>query len=86
MTPKEKATNLLDKYLCNHFEAGGIGMSWRQAARAATIAVEEIINSDPNDPQFTTGAEWEKDFLTLDRVSIDATKYWQEVKQELLKM
>lgn len=50
------------------------------------IAVDEIIESDPSHPLFTTGAEWEEEFLTIDRVNIDPIKYWNSVKKSFTKL
>jgi hypothetical protein len=76
MEAKEKAKELVNKYDCINFEISAY-KNWVEAAKqCALIAVEELINStvDYLYPQskFTRN--------TLKR------EYWQEVKQELLKL
>ena len=42
MTPKDKAMELVDRFLSNHFQSGGIGMNIKQAKRCASICVDEM--------------------------------------------
>ena len=70
LTPKQKTTELIDKYkpLCGGYWGGKINKEF--AKQSAIIAVNEIINimyESGNRPEFTK-------------------KYWQEVKQEIEKL
>jgi hypothetical protein len=71
MTPKEKAKELVDKYLKVSFGVVEeyIPVPIVFAKQCALIAVDEIIASNPN-------LKW---FAKLD----DSIKYWQEVKKEI---
>lgn len=73
MTPKEKAEELVDKYLLLQ-----IHIPYHETAKqCALIAVDEIIKSNPIIPlQFMIESE-----------AIDAAvEYWQQVKQEIEKL
>jgi hypothetical protein len=84
MTPKEKAKELLDKFISYSYFSDGNNSMNRQyqqednAKQCALIAVDEIINSSPARSPINDSS----DFLA----HFKATKYWQEVKQEILKL
>jgi hypothetical protein len=73
MTAKEKAYELFDEYsyeLSNHIFNGSFDIS----KQCALIAVEYIINSNPHSNPFNTD------------VFFSTMLYWQEVKEQLLKL
>jgi hypothetical protein len=69
MTPKEKANNLCMRFLIQTTTDIPYGLNKAIAKECALIAVDEIIDSNPN-------LKW---FAKLD----DSIKYWKEVKQEI---
>ena len=71
MTPKEKATALVDKYYED--DLMWEDLSYIQAKKCASIAVDEIIDAIDFD--------W-MEVQNLERQHA----YWQEVKQELEKL
>ena len=76
MTPKEKALELVEKYLKLDIEIGGqydgyLTMKMYDAKQCALIAVDEIIEA----------TKTEIDRPDYNGVVLD--KYWQEVKTEL---
>ena len=82
MTPKEKANQLVDNYWL--VDKINPSLSKEQAKQCALIAVDEIINSSPSEPNF---ADWD-DCGGVDRYYHDAQithalHFWQEVKQEI---
>ena len=81
MTPKEKAKELVDKYIdlsdecdCLEYSCICFTMYEYKAKKCALIAVDEIIKSNPT--KVTENAVWFK--LNIE--------YWQEVKQEIKKL
>ena len=78
MTAKEKARELVDKFLCvedghdTDLFCDECGMSEKAAKLCALIAVDEILETFPKE---WTGFEYES-----------CDEYWEEVKQELLKL
>ena len=72
LTPKEKAKELVEKF--SDLEDGEMYIG--KAKQCALIAVDEIINSLEN---------YGKESDELQNMENDF-RYWQEVKQELLKM
>jgi len=66
MTAKEKAEELVDKY----YKTFGDGYLGQQHIQCALIAVDEIINDNPN-------------IYDSDRLNY---KYWNKVKQEIEKL
>ena len=79
MTPKEKAEELVDKFYQTtpneYFVNEPIGIkgrykSWEQAKQCALIAVDEILNANPNYPEFK-----ENEGTPI--------RYWEVVKQEI---
>ncbi|CAB5194637.1 hypothetical protein UFOVP174_19 [uncultured Caudovirales phage] len=79
MTPKEKATELSNKYF-EQFLAFGEYLSIEKANKCALIAVEEIIKYQD---EFMNVVRYE---LPSNIVSIIPYKYWDEVKQEIEKL
>jgi hypothetical protein len=78
MTPKEKAEQLFNKYATYVVMwAGDINTTHQNCKQCALIAVDEILKANPIIPlQFMLESE-----------SLDAAnEYWQEVKQEIIKL
>lgn len=79
MTAEDKARELVDKFLCvedghdTDLFCDECGMNEKAAKLCALIAVDYIINSNPHSNPFNTDV-----FSTM--------LYWEEVKQELLKL
>ena len=72
MTPKEKATELFDKFYYARDEQGFHSVNKYRAKQCALIAVDEIIE--------------ENEYLE-ELVQAGLKKqYWQEVKQEIKKL
>ncbi len=81
MTPKEKAVQLFDKYATYAvmWWTGGIEVENQNCKQCALIAVDEIIASSPSLPiEGDSGYIWEDIELSTD--------WWQQVKQELIKL
>jgi len=72
MNAKDKAEELVNKYLL----ATPVGFHIDDAKQCALIAVDEIIKSSPNYPS--------KPLETLP--FFNASKFWEEVKQEIEKL
>ena len=70
MTPKEKAWELYHKYRTLEGKFGEKVLYNYEAKECALIAVDEIINDNPN-------------IYDSDRLNY---KYWNEVKQEINKI
>ena len=51
MTPKEKAEELVYKFMDNH-------ISWKQSKLSALIAVDEILNINSVDKDFSLSHYW----------------------------
>ena len=71
MTAKDKAKELVEKYLFNGDMIDDIRMSEESAIESALICVDEILES-----LWNVGHSF----------SNDEIKYWQEVKQEINKL
>ena len=74
MTPKEKTVDIFYKYFQatnNHYIA----------KECALIAVNEIIESSPLDPN--DAEEWLQPADWFSEANISAEKYWIEVKKEI---
>jgi len=69
MTPKEKAEELFDKMFLV-IENKGMYDDLYRAKQCALIAVDEIIDSEPQ-------YEWSNDYWK------NPNDFWQEVKQEI---
>ena len=86
-TPKEKAEELIDKFRTEILSFLGDRIKDQNAKRCAFVAVDEIINSTPSEPNF---ADWD-DCGGEHRYYHDAQKthalhFWQEVKKEIEKL
>lgn len=76
MTPKEKAKQLVDEYLV-YVEAHSSTFQLENAKTCAIITVDEIINSNPNNPLFSD-KKTENGYIHMTPID-----YWQEVKKEI---
>ena len=84
MTPKEKAFELAHKFRLIDFrtsESTTMMISMADAKQCALIAVDEIIESSPLDPNNTP--EWLQPEDWFSDANISAEKYWIEVKKEI---
>ena len=76
MTPKEKAFELINKFnqytvVCvTHYSNGKMEENKQDAKQCALIAVNEIIDSEPQ-------YEWSNDYWK------NPNDFWQEVKREI---
>ena len=75
MTPKEKAKDLVDKYL--DIDSKYEYLSYSMAKQCALIAVDEILNLDLH----SVG-----DYKCFDDPSEWYISYWMEVKQEIQEL
>jgi hypothetical protein len=69
MTPKEKAKELYDKFYMA-IPSDEMGLCDEAAKQCALIAVDEIIDSEPQ-------YEWSNDYWK------NPNDFWQEVKREI---
>ena len=75
MTPKEKAQELVDKFMTIDSDSeifDGFKMKQFYAQRCALITVDEVLNDD-----------W---FIPNLEDSLARKEYWEEVKQEINKL
>ena len=80
LTPKEKAHELLYKFMAKR-------ISWKQSKLCALVAVDEIINSSPLEPNFADWDDCGGEFrYWYDAQKTQALYYWQEVKKEIQKL
>ena len=79
MTPKEKATELVEKFIKMHFIAGGIGITKKQAKQCALIYANGIIDFIE---LCGNNFNW---CYTSERIR-EPLEYWQEVKKEIKKL
>ena len=92
MTPKEKAEWLIIKMFqplpaSKEAEKGKEHLYYNQynaAKQCALIAVDEIIESSPLDPN--DAEEWLQPEDWFSDANIFAEKYWKEVKKEIEKL
>ena len=70
MTPKEKAEELVDKFILNVLDYDGSGLNGFKAKQCASIAVDEIIKAIDFDWMEVQNLEQQH-------------RYWEEVKQEI---
>ena len=83
MNAKEKAKELVDKYdeILTYIE------SKSKAKQCALIAVEEILNARPLDPNYV---DWDDCGAAhqywYEAQKEEALEFWQEVKQEIEKL
>lgn len=92
MTAKEKAKELIDKFsertkFMDQYAGWLVHLDSSKAKGHALVAVDEIINSIPSEPNF---ADWD-DCGGEHRYYHDAQKthalhFWQEVKKEIEKL
>jgi hypothetical protein len=89
MTPKEKAQELIEKYLKLDIEIGGqydgyLTMKMHDAKQCALITVDEIILSAPFEPVDT---DWDEAGSSAQywypQKLEDSAKWWGAVKQEI---
>ena len=83
LTPKEKAEELVLRYL----RIDNNTKEWFNlyiAKQCALIAVDEILNSSPLEPNFADWDDCGAEFrYWYDAQKTQAFHFWQEVKQEL---
>ena len=75
MTPKEKAKELLIKFLY-YVESFSFEQQNENAKQCVLIAVDEILKEFNSDELYSSGENNINDFRT----------YWQEVKEEINKL
>ncbi len=74
MTPKEKAEELIDKFIHSESQDGYNDVrDIHSAIRCALIAVDEILS-------------YYKNYLLHENTAYKGLMYWKEVKQELEKL
>lgn len=85
MTAKEKANQLVDNYWL--MDKINPSLSKEQAKQCALIAVDEIINSTPSEPNFADWDDcgWEYRYF-IDAQKTHALHFWQEVKKQIEKL
>ena len=92
MTPKEKAQELVDKFseriYTFHETKGWVEHIDSLKARGhALVAVDEILNSSPLEPNFADWDDCGGEFrYWYDAQKTQAFHFWKEVKQELEKL
>jgi hypothetical protein len=79
MTPKEKAEELFDKF--NNPDRTNYPYYSHNAQQCALIAVDEIIKSNPLEPNDTS--DWLQPEDWFSEANKSAEKYWEEVKKEI---
>ena len=87
LTPKAKAIQLIDKFFeyvnpWNDDGKASYGMAWKNAKKAALIAVDEIIESRKDDARFDDTLASFSEYHTPHPMYL---KYWQEIIQEIEK-
>ncbi len=70
MTPKEKAKELVSKYIHFTKQSNGANGTIYNSKQCALISVDEIILANPHSNTFTN-------------VEYSTMEYWKEVKQEI---
>lgn len=88
MTPKEKAKELVNKFTkIEGFDYDCEYIHKTMAKECALIAVDEIIKSEPRNPN---DVDWDDVGATYqyyyEAQHEEALNYWQEVKQEIEKL
>lgn len=84
MTPKEKAQELVDKFRTEILSFLGDRIKDQNAKRCALVAVDEILNSSPLEPNFADWDDCGGEFrYWYDAQKTHAFYFWKEVKQEL---
>ena len=87
MTPKEKARELVDKFIA-HTRVFHETLGWEDyidsAKQCALFAVDEILNSIPLEPNFADWDDCGGEFrYWYDAQKTQALHFWKEVKQEI---
>ena len=86
-TPKEKAQELVDKFRNEITSFLGDNMKKINAKKCALIAVDEILNSSPLEPNFADWDDCGGEFrYWYDAQKTHAFYFWKEVKQEIEKL
>ena len=96
-SPKEKAKELVDKFYQTTPNDTWIDeplgeftktyTAWGQAKQCALIAVDEILNSSPLEPNFADWDDCGGEFrYWYDAQKTHAFYFWKEVKQEIEKL
>ena len=84
MTAKEKAQELVDKFRNEITSFLGDNMKKINAKKCALIAVDEILNSSPLEPNFADWDDCGGEFrYWYDAQKTQAFHFWKEVKQEI---
>lgn len=84
MTAKEKAQELVDKFRNEITLFLGDNMKKINAKKCALIAVDEILNSSPLEPNFADWDDCGGEFrYWYDAQKTQAFHFWKEVKQEI---
>ena len=87
MTPKEKAQELVDKFRNEITSFLGDNMKKINAKKCALVAVDEILNSSPLEPNFADWDDCGGEFrYWYDAQKTQAFYFWKEVKQEIEKL
>ena len=92
MTPKEKARDLIYKFstpikVFDYLEGWVIHVDSSKAKGHALVAVDEILNSSPLEPNFADWDDCGGEFrYWYDAQKTQALHFWKAVKQELEKL
>ena len=87
MTAKEKAQELVDKFRNEITSFLGDNMKKINAKKCALVAVDEILNSSPLEPNFADWDDCGGEFrYWYDAQKTHAFYFWKEVKQEIEKL
>lgn len=81
MTPKEKANNLCMRFLIQTSTDIPYGVNKTIAKECALIAVDEILKSEPLEPNNIP--EWLQPEDWFSEANKSAGEYWVEVKKEI---
>jgi hypothetical protein len=88
MTPRQKAEKLVEQFYGyilyekeNVYSERMLHIFKIKAKNAALIAVDEILESNPLEPNDTE--DWLQPEDWFSSANISAEKYWQEVRQEI---
>jgi hypothetical protein len=90
MTPKEKAKELVDNFIDKMFylrDGYNASEVFATAKQCALIAVDEILNARPLDPNYV---DWDDCGAAhqywYEAQKEEALEFWQEVKQEIINL
>ena len=84
MTPKEKARDLIGKFVHLTRQTSGANGTIYNSQQCALIAVDEILNSNPHIYIEKGGSDCRGDWSYKEAQSNQL--YWKEVKQEIEKL